>query len=111
MSEKEEYKPPGLPSHPPKSRFDPPAVMLGEPLPKDVEERVLDLSDGADAAHLSVTVPPGHTSNAAGEKNKKTYRYVVMISKERMTESLLENKFQELWDEVEEAVLADVNKV
>ena len=67
-------------------------------------EKNLDLSGGEDAAQVFVDVPPD-LGNGRG------YKYTVSLSKERMTESVLEDTFAELWEEVQNAVLEDINKV
>jgi hypothetical protein len=67
-------------------------------------EKNLDLSDGEDAAQVFVDVPPD-LGNGQG------YKYTVSLSKERMTKSVLEDTFSELWEEVQNAVLEDINKV
>jgi len=67
-------------------------------------EKNLDLSDGEDAAQVFVDVPPDLGGG-------QSYRYTVSLSKERMTKNILENTFSELWEEVQNAVLEDINKV
>ena len=67
-------------------------------------EKNLDLSSGEDAAQVSVDVPPDLG-------NGKSYKYTVSLSKERMTKSVLEGTFGDLWEEVQNAVLEDIKKV
>jgi len=76
----------------------------------NVIEKSLDLSDGEDAADLMVNIPEGYTLDT-GNKNEQACRYTVSVSKERMTKCILENTFEDLWKEVQEAVLEDINKV
>tara|TARA_Y100000593_G_scaffold49908_1_gene94062 strand:+ start:20402 stop:20629 length:228 start_codon:yes stop_codon:yes gene_type:complete len=64
----------------------------------------LDLSEDKAYAEVTVDVP-------ADEGNGQSYKYNVKVSKQKMTDRLLANDFENFWKEVQEAVLEDLNKV
>ena len=78
--------------------------MHNKEVKDDVISRNLDLSGGEPPAEVTVDVPPE-------EGGGKTYAYSVKVSAENMRNSILNNEIKTFWNEIENAVREDINKV